>query len=333
MFFRFLLNIRTNPGYNIVDVDTVLSHIDKLAGRSGSSPLGRCSASTGGWPSYMRWIMRKGCHHTEESKAKMRAAAIGYPNPRTGRKHTAETKAKLRAAQLGKKHTEEAKAKCRVAHLRKNLSSETLAKMRAARLGTHHTAETKAKISAANLGGPNGRLGIKHTEETLAKMREAHLRKNLSSETLAKMSAAHSGKKHTEEAKAKMSATHSGRTRNYGRVYKHGWHFSPKMQTKFWYRSSWELAAMKALDNSHLVKDYEAEPFALPYVKRRGQVRHYTPDLLVHYTDRRTELIEITRQSDIEKKRFKAAAAHQWCIAHDARFVFLVGDGRKEESQ
>jgi len=56
-------------------------------------------------------------------------------------------------------------------------------------------------------------------------------------------------------------------------------------------------------------------------------------DVLVWYADGKTDLLEITRQDQIETKRFKAAAAEQWCSEHGAQFVFLVGDGYRTEAK
>lgn len=62
----------------------------------------------------------KGKHHSEETKEKLRLAALGKKNywygtkgPMYGRRHTEEAKEKIRRASVGQKHTEETKEKIR----------------------------------------------------------------------------------------------------------------------------------------------------------------------------------------------------------------------------
>lgn len=102
-----------------------------------------------------------------------------------GSHHTEETKEKIRIANTGKHRSEETKEKMRINHAdisgennpnygnRYQLSEETKEKMRRAKLGKssgikgkHHTEEVKEKIRIAH-------LGKYHTEETKEEMRKA----------------------------------------------------------------------------------------------------------------------------------------------------------------
>lgn len=66
--------------------------------------------------------MRKGTHHTPETKEKIRAG-------NKGKKLSDETKEKIGAGNKGKKHSDEAKAKIGAANKGKTLSDETKGKM------------------------------------------------------------------------------------------------------------------------------------------------------------------------------------------------------------
>ena len=63
----------------------------------------------------------------------------------TGHRHSEETKAKIRAAALGRPRSEETKAKLRAANLGKPGTFT----------GKKHTAETREKIASARIGRPN----------------------------------------------------------------------------------------------------------------------------------------------------------------------------------
>ena len=95
-----------------------------------------------------------GRHHTEESKAKMRAA-------QTGKKHTAETRAKMSATRKGKPKSPETRAKLSMAlrgeknpRYGKRNTVEHQAKIVASHLGKKTPPETCAKIAAALRGNP-----------------------------------------------------------------------------------------------------------------------------------------------------------------------------------
>lgn len=96
----------------------------------------------------------------------------------------------------------------------------------------------------------------------------------------------------TQEQKDKISETITGLYRSGGFQWSKGNHYSPKTGKTSYYRSSWELRFMVQLDNDPHVKDYQYEPFVIPYVWDGGDHR-YLPDFLVEYSDGRKELIEV----------------------------------------
>jgi len=152
--------------------------------------------------------MKKGSHHTSETKAKLRAANLGKtlsPEHRAklsaahkGRVVSPETRAKLSAAQKGKPLSAENRArlvKMCAANKGKPLSPEHRAKLGAAQIGRKHTPEMRAKMSVARKGKLNPMYGkiVCHSEETRRKIGDSHR-----------------GMKHTEATRAKMSASHKG---------------------------------------------------------------------------------------------------------------------------
>lgn len=124
----------------------------------------------------------KGFKHSEETRAKMRAKALGSNNSMFGRttselqkliasqthkgsKHSLEQIEKWRQSRAGWKPSEESKEKNRIAHLgNKN------------HLGHKHTEESKEKNRLAHLGANNVRLGVHHTDEAKAKIRATRMK-------------------------------------------------------------------------------------------------------------------------------------------------------------
>jgi hypothetical protein len=122
----------------------------------------------------MTWA---GQHHSEETKAKMRAArakqvffpetrakisaaALGNPHPHVGHPVMPETRVKISAAQSGEKNHQYGKP----------LSAETRAKMSVARRGRTFSAETRAKLSATHSGEKHYQYGKPLSPETRAKL-------------------------------------------------------------------------------------------------------------------------------------------------------------------
>lgn len=72
---------------------------------------------------------------------------------------------------------------------------------------------------------------------------------------------------------------------------KRGHHESPKAG-KVYYRSSYELVAYKKLDDDPTVLTYKTEAIAIPY-EWGGITRNYLPDLCITYVDGKELIVEI----------------------------------------
>lgn len=110
--------------------------------------------------------------------------------------------------------------------------------------------------------------------------------------------------------------------------FKEGWYESKKMQTKFYYRSSYELTVFECLDEWTKVIGYEAEPFKIPYI-HKGEQREYTPDIIVTFTDGHREVWEIkpSSQTMMEVNTNKWHAANLSCKARGWDFVVMTEKG------
>src|SRR6266404_7368193 len=131
----------------------------------------------------------------EETKAKMVAGRLGYH-------HSEETKAKLRAAfsgengyWFGQKRPTETRRKMSLAQLGKILSEKTKAKLSLIATGRIHTEETKAKLRV-----------IRGTLEYKAAVSSRFKGKKLSDDVREKLSNGHIGLRLSEETKAKCAA-------------------------------------------------------------------------------------------------------------------------------
>ena len=161
-----------------------------------------CSAKTLDYRQAYRYTagMKKGSHHTAETREKIRASNMG-------KKHTAETRAKLSAYHMGKKHSQETRAKMSAAKIGKPLSLQHKANISSGQKGRKHSAKAKAKMSAAKMGNVV-------SEETKAKLSAVNRGKKHSIETKERMSAAHKGKKFSAETRANMSAAQKGKPKS-----------------------------------------------------------------------------------------------------------------------
>ena len=121
------------------------------------------------------------------------------------------------------------------------------------------------------------------------------------------------------------------------------------------YRSGWELAFMRFLDNNDNVMQWASESIQIPYRNPvTGKQSIYVPDFLITYKTRQNtliaELIEIKpkKQSVIESKMSnrdrmvvainyaKWAQAEKWCARNGLKFrilteedLFYNGGGRR----
>ena len=106
-------------------------------------------------------------HHTDETRAKMRAARTRRPSsPNKGKVMSLEARAKISAANRGKILTPEHRAKIGLANSRRIQSPETRAKIGAASASRTHSPETRAKMSASHKKRPRQ----PHSLETRAKI-------------------------------------------------------------------------------------------------------------------------------------------------------------------
>jgi hypothetical protein len=94
---------------------------------------------------------------------------------------------------------------------------------------------------------------------------------------------------------------------------KHGYHESIKAG-RIMYRSTYELVAYQILDSLSKVLTYKSEPFRIPYLLD-GVEHTYIPDILVTYTDRTLELIEIKPERQVSETsvQAKSLAAINFC--------------------
>lgn len=111
------------------------------------------------------------------------------------------------------------------------------------------------------------------------------------------------------------------------------------------YRSGWELAFMRFLDNNDNVMQWASESIQIPYRNPvTGKQSIYVPDFLITYKTRQNtliaELIEIKpkKQSVIESKMSnrdrmvvainyaKWAQAEKWCARNGLKFRVITED-------
>lgn len=108
--------------------------------------------------------------------------------------------------------------------------------------------------------------------------------------------------------------------------YKSGYYLSSK-SGKVHYRSGYELAYYKLLDNNPEVEEYLVEPFFVNYT-HNGITKKYYPDLLISYTDGRLEVEEIKPKSFInnEINTIKFEAISKYCKLNKIKFNVITED-------
>lgn len=163
-------------------------------------------------------------------------------------------------------------------------------------------------------------IGKHHSQETKEKISEHHIKSGCFKGNLNGMF----GRKHTVSARESMSEKHSnlivaGIRKTYGKNnHLNGrWH-STKINKEMYYRSSWELACMKWMDNNPSIFFYEYEGLKIAYFyvdEERKYKRYYIPDFLITFSDGHKELWEIKPKQFINnvKTLLKTAAAEAWC--------------------
>ncbi len=128
---------------------------------------------------------RKGWHHNEETRAKIRKARIGQVMPK-GRHPSEESRKKMSVAKIGNTNA--------LGHI---LTKEARERLSIASTGKSPSAETRRKISESN-------MGRSMTEDNRLKLLEANTGKHRSEETKEKLRIANTGKKHSPESIEKM---------------------------------------------------------------------------------------------------------------------------------
>lgn len=187
------------------------------------------------------------------------------------------------------------------------------------------TDEIKEKIgkkSKKRLLNPENHplYGKHHTDETREKISKKHIESGHSSGANNPMFGQH----HTEETKQLMSEIVSreiveGKRKAYGtNFHQKGLYFSIKINKELNYRSSWELATIKWLDNNDEIITYEYEKIRIVYYMKeadRNHKRNYIPDFLITFKDGHKELWELKPQefTKNEKTQLKAEAAIKYC--------------------
>lgn len=169
--------------------------------------------------------MKKGSHHTEESKRRISASKKGQVPWNTGKHRSEETKRKISEANMGQQAwnkgipcSEENKRRQSETLKRKYRSGEIVHHMK----GKHHSEETKRKISESL-------KGRSLPEETKRKISETLKRKYGTGELINPWK----GRSHSEETKRKLSKAMSGENNPmYGRTPWKGKHHSEETKRK-----------------------------------------------------------------------------------------------------
>lgn len=110
--------------------------------------------------------------------------------------------------------------------------------------------------------------------------------------------------------------------------FRQGYYQSIKMQKCVKYRSGYECTVYECLDELMEVIAFEAEPFEISYL-HQGEVRKYTPDILVSLTGGRVELWEIkpANQTNLEKNKDKWFAANEAAKLKGWKFKVITEKG------
>lgn len=218
-------------------------------------------------------------------------------------------------------------------------------------IGKKHSEESKKKMSKSQKErfkrtGPNKTFGYKPSKELTDRRIKSRSWYRPSEETKAKISmslmghpGANKGKHLSEEArrnlsKAAVKRIRSGKRNNCCRG-RNGKFYSKKNKKYIHYRSLLELNWFLLLEKQIHVENYCVEPFSIPYIWKK-KIHRYIPDLLIHYVNGFSELVEIKPEYDWKSKKnlAKFEAAKNWCKKHNkkAKKFNIVGYKKLEES-
>lgn len=196
----------------------------------------------------------------------------------------------------------------------------------------HWSGEVREKVSnglkSFYMANKSSWCGRTHSLETKNKMSKAWEKRRLigvSDETRQKLRITPS-----IETRTKMSLTHKKRWRNGlgngGTIKGHFW--SEKNNRIIHFRSSWEYYAFQLLEKMKMVKAYEVEPFSIAYRCGYNNVKSYIPDILIHYQNELSELVEIKPKKFVKNEVVlrKAKAARQFCNLNNMNFSIWTED-------
>ena len=117
------------------------------------------------------------------------------------------------------------------------------------------------------------------------------------------------------------------RTRRKRRHYHTGTYVSRDGQSCK-YRSGWELAFMKYLDENDDVFVWSYESLVIPYVSnaKTGKVRNYHPDFWIEWENGQGEIVEIKPSKRVGQVKIqkKIKAAEEYCRAHHLTFRVIT---------
>ena len=107
--------------------------------------------------------------------------------------------------------------------------------------------------------------------------------------------------------------------------FRKGWYVSSKTGKAHYYRSGWEERVYEMLDTMPEVLGFNAEPLQIEYWYD-GEMRRYTPDIIILFVDGHRELWEIkpSNQTSLEINECKWAAAKQYCESHGWHFQVIT---------
>jgi len=135
------------------------------------------------------------------------------------------------------------------------------------------------------------------------------------------------------ENRLKRAKEIAERVNTKGYQYKTGYVVLPRLNTKVFYRSSYEKDALLLLDSKLEVSDVKAECVFISYMAEDGCQRVYIPDYLITLQDDSEVLIEVKPKDCIEgrnprDKDFerKSEAAIKWANENDIMFCIWTED-------